>query len=305
MATFGHIGRKKINMFYSPLRYPGGKNRLAKLIGMICETNNIRGHYVEPYAGGASVALYLLIGKKVAQITINDYDRSIYAFWYAVLNHTEEFCRYIEHTDVNIKNWRKARDIQKNKAHEDLLTLGLSTFFLNRTNVSGILKGGVIGGLKQQGRYKIDCRFNKKELIQRILQIAQNKAHINLYHLDALVLIDKIKEMSNNPQTIFYFDPPYYAKGASLYMNYYTDKQHAEMAQAINRIQRVHWIVSYDDTPEIERMYKAVPETRKKKYTLNHAAYQAKQGKEILFFSENLNLPSWQDQKMASIMFTS
>ena len=102
MATLGPIGCKKINMFYSPLRYPGGKNRLAKLIGEICETNNIRGHYVEPYAGGASVALYLLIEKKVAQITINDYDRSIYAFWYAVLNHTEEFCRYIEHIDVNV-----------------------------------------------------------------------------------------------------------------------------------------------------------------------------------------------------------
>ena len=292
-------------MFYSPLRYPGGKNRLAKLIGEICETNHIRGHYVEPYAGGASVALYLLIEKKVAQITINDYDRSIYAFWYAVLNHTEEFCTYIEDTDVNIENWHKAREIQKNKAHEDLLILGFSTFFLNRTNVSGILQGGVIGGLKQQGRYKIGCRFNKKELIQRIKRIAQNKDYIKLYHLDALALIRKIEKISNNPQTIFYFDPPYYAKGASLYMNHYTDKQHAEIAEVINHIKRIHWIVSYDDTPEIEHIYKAVPEDRKKKYTLNHAAYQAKQGKEILFFSKNLCLPSWQEERMSSIMFSS
>lgn len=270
-------------MFYSPLRYPGGKNRLAKLIGKICEANNIREHYVEPYAGGASVALFLLLEKKVDKITINDYDRSIYAFWYAVLNHTEELCTHIEQLDINIKNWLKAREVQKNKAHENLLTLGLSTFFLNRTNVSGILRGGVMGGQKQQGPYKMDCRFNKKELLRRIKLIAENKDRIKLYHLDALALIEEIERTSNNAQTIFYFDPPYYAKGASLYMNYYTDEQHAEIAKAITRIQRVHWIVSYDDTPEIERMYKTVPEGRKKSIHLITQPIRQSKGKKSCF----------------------
>ena len=133
-------------MFYSPLRYPWGKNKLAKFIAQICIDNNVHNHYVEPYAGGASVALYLLIENKVNSITINDYDRSIYAFWYAVLKNTNKLCKLIEDTDINIDNWKKAKEIQKNKQKATLLDLGFSTLFLNRTNISGIINAGVIGG---------------------------------------------------------------------------------------------------------------------------------------------------------------
>ena len=83
-------------MFYSPLRYPGGKNKLSKFISKICIDNNINGHYVEPYAGGASVALHLLIENRIKKITINDYDRSIYAFWHSVLWDTNKLCGLIE-----------------------------------------------------------------------------------------------------------------------------------------------------------------------------------------------------------------
>ena len=57
-------------MFYSPLRYPGGKNKLAKFIAKICVDNDINGHYIEPYAGGASVSLYLLIEGKVKKLRL-------------------------------------------------------------------------------------------------------------------------------------------------------------------------------------------------------------------------------------------
>ena len=154
--------------FYSPLRYPGGKKKLAKFIAKLCIDNKISGHYVEPYAGGASVALFLLFNKYVSEITINDKDRSIYAFWHSVLNDTSRLCKLIEKTDINVKNWRGQREIQKNKEKADLLELGFSTFFLNRTNHSGIIDGGIIGGVRQKGKYKINCRFNKKELIVRI-----------------------------------------------------------------------------------------------------------------------------------------
>ena len=149
--------------FYSPLRYPGGKNKLAKFVALICEKNNINGHYIEPYAGGASVALFLLFNDYVKEITINDVDKSIYAFWHSVLYNTDELCELIQKTEINIDNWKKQREIQKNKEAATLLDLGFSTFFLNRTNFSGVINGGVIGGLKQWGKYKIDCRYNKKK----------------------------------------------------------------------------------------------------------------------------------------------
>jgi DNA adenine methylase len=245
---------------------------------------------VEPYAGGASVALFLLLEGYVSKITINDIDRSIYAFWHSVLYDTDNLCKLIRETKIDIPNWRKQKEIQKNKKHASLLELGFSTFFLNRTNVSGILhSGGAIGGVKQNGPYKLDCRFNKVVLIERIKTIAQNKNNISLFNLDALELVKKIKkEKESSSSSIFYFDPPYYLKGESLYMNYYDNDDHEGVNNVIKKIKSVHWIVSYDDVPQIRKMYS---EFRKKRYTLLHSAYNTRIGKEVLFFSNGLKIP--------------
>lgn len=180
-------------MFYSPLRYPGGKNKLSAFIAKICIDNNINGHYVEPYSGGASVALFLLMEGFVERITINDRDRAIYAFWYCVLNKTKQLCEKIENAELTIEEWKKQKKIQLNKKNVDLLTLGFSTFYLNRTNRSGIINYGVMGGIEQKGNYLIDCRFNKEDLVQRIRNIAKHKKNIRLYKKDAIKLIDKIQ----------------------------------------------------------------------------------------------------------------
>lgn len=275
-------------MFYSPLRYPGGKNKLANFITKICVENNINGHYVEPYAGGASVALFLLLEKRVSKITINDFDRSIYAFWFSVLKHTDMLCKMIEGIDVNIESWEKAKKVQKNKKYASLIQLGFSTFFLNRVNMSGIIDGGVIGGIDQKGNYKMNCRFNKNELINRIRKIAKHKKHIQLFNLDAVDLIYKIKNESENQQTIFYFDPPYYLKGKSLYINHYNHDDHKKIGELISTIDNIHWIVSYDNTEEINNIYNWVKEDRKIMYSFFHTAYRAKEGKEVLFFSDSL-----------------
>jgi len=195
-------------MNYSPLRYPGGKGKLSAFIAKICIDNEITGHYVEPYSGGSSVALFLLLEGFVNRITINDKDRSIYAFWYSVLNKTNQLCALIENTEITIEEWQKQRKTQKNKEKGDLLQLGFSTFFMNRTNRSGIINAGVMGGMNQDGNYLMDCRYNKPELIARIRKIAARKKNIRLYKKDALKLIDKIQQESSNDNVIFYFDPP-------------------------------------------------------------------------------------------------
>lgn len=275
--------------FNSPLRYPGGKNRLARSVAFICEENGINEHYVEPYAGGASVALHLLFDGHIKKITINDLDRSIYAFWHSVLNHTQEFCELVERTEINVENWIIQKDIQIQKESVSLFKLGFSTFFLNRTNRSGILTGGILGGKSQNGNDRIDCRFNKTELIQRIERIGKHKDCITLYDLDALKLIHKIqKNPSRN--TLFYFDPPYFMKGPLLYMNHYTKKDHEELAQAIGEIKNARWIVSYDDSQEIAKLYSKYQQT---KYNIFHTAFHMKKGTEMLVFSNNLYVPEY------------
>lgn len=279
-------------MFYSPLRYPGGKNKLSAFIAKICIDNNINGHYVEPYSGGASVALFLLIEGFVKKITINDKDRSIYAFWHSVLNNTNELCEKIEKAEITISEWKKQRGIQSNKRNVDLLTLGFSTFYLNRTNRSGIINAGVMGGIEQNGNYLMDCRFNKTDLIDRIRTIAKHKKNIRLYKKDAIKLIDKIQQEANKENVIFYFDPPYYLKASTLYMNHYKVNNHQKVSDKIKSIENIKWIVSYDNVPEIQELYS---ECSKKEFSFKHTAYEIREGKEILFFSKNLEQPKFDD----------
>lgn len=279
-------------MFYSPLRYPGGKNKLAAFLAKICIDNNISGHYVEPYSGGASVALFLLMEGYVANITINDKDRSIYAFWHSVLNKTNEFCRRIDDAELTIENWLTQKEVQKNKETADLLDLGFSTFFLNRTNRSGIIRGGIIGGINQDGNYKMDCRFNKEELKNRILAIAKHKKKIRLYKKDAIKLIDKIEKEAVNENVIFYFDPPYYLKAESLYMNHYQYNNHKSVSDRISKIRNISWVVSYDNHPNIQELYKSFD---LKEYSFNHSAYHSRVGQEVLFFSPQIHQPKIDD----------
>lgn len=279
-------------MFYSPLRYPGGKNKLAAFIAKICVDNNINGHYVEPYSGGASVALYLLLENFVNKITINDKDRSIYAFWHSVLNNTSELCERIKNVELTVEEWKKQKEVQNNKNKANLLDLGFSTFYLNRTNRSGIINGGVIGGNDQKGNYLIDCRFNKIELIDRIRIIASRKKDIRLYQKDAIKLIDQIQKESSNDNIIFYFDPPYYLKANSLYMNHYREEDHKEVSEKIKSINNIKWIVSYDNIPEIRSLYS---ECQKKEFLFKHTAYTIRQGNEILFFSDSVKQPNIKD----------
>ena len=45
--------------FYSPLRYPGGKGKVANYFSKLFIDNNLDGGtYVEPYVGGGSVAAH-------------------------------------------------------------------------------------------------------------------------------------------------------------------------------------------------------------------------------------------------------
>lgn len=276
-------------MFYSPLRYPGGKNKLSAFIAKLCIDNKVTGHYVEPYSGGASVALFLLLEGFVKKITINDKDRSIYAFWHSVLNNTTQLCEMIEKATFTIEEWKKQKNIQLNKKNVSLLELGYSTFYLNRTNRSGIINAGVIGGLDQAGDYLMDCRFNKENLISRIHLIASRKKDIKLYKKDAIKLIEKIQKETPNGNVIFYFDPPYYLKASTLYMNHYQYNNHKKVSETIRSIQDIKWIVSYDNVPEIQNLYN---ECQKKEFSFKHTAYESRIGQEILFFSDNLMLPN-------------
>jgi len=274
--------------YYSPLRYPGGKGKLSHYIQLLIEYNLLTdGHYVESYAGGASVALSLLFNEYVQRIHINDYDFRIYAFWDCVINQTDDLCRKIIDTEINIQNWEKQKEIQSNPKNYNNLEIGFSTFFLNRTNRSGILKAGVIGGKCQSGQWKIDARFNKDDLIKRIKKISRFKNRISLYNLDAVELIRTLDKILPN-KTLFYFDPPYYNKGKDLYINFYEHNHHQNISRLITELKDRFWLVSYDNNDNIRNFYKSFLQ---RTYELNYHAANAAKGTEIMIYSNNLIVP--------------
>ena len=260
---------------------------MVDYIKRLFEVNDLRGGtYIEPYAGGASVALSLLFDGYANRIKINDIDRSIYAFWYCVLNETETLCRMIQDTPVTMEVWAAQHAVQLNKQEADFIELGFSTFFLNRTNRSGILSGGVIGGKEQAGAYKMDARYNKAELIERIQRVATFADKIELTSMDA---VDLIKRYKRTPaaKTFCYLDPPYFVKGRDLYLNYYNKDNHKAIAEAIKKY-KGEWIVSYDAVEFIKDLYEGY---RQAEYYLSYSAGNPSKGLELMVYSDGLVIP--------------
>ncbi|TCK01922.1 DNA adenine methylase [Volucribacter psittacicida] len=271
-------------MHYTPLRYPGGKSKFASTIKRIIEKNNLTGHYIEPYAGGAGVALDVLFSGYCTDIHINDFDLAIYHFWKSITEQTEDFIRLVNDTKVTIDEWHKQKILLK---QYDLSPLkhGFAAFFLNRTNRSGILKAGVIGGLKQTGNYKIDCRFNKSDLIKRIEKIGNMAKHIHVSNHDTEIWLSTIdKQVPDN--SLIYLDPPYYEKGQGLYRNFYKHNDHAAICHKLANV-KTPWIVSYDNNLNIKEIYQ---QYRQAEYQLNYSANKKMKATEIIIYSDNLLL---------------
>ncbi len=275
--------RIKHSHFESPLRYPGGKACLFPFISNLFYENNLIGvDYAEPYAGGAGLALKLLFNEYVNTIHINDYDYSIFSFWNSILNSNQRFCDWIEGLEITIENWHYYKYVQKNSAEFSQFELAQAVFFLNRTNISGVIKGGVIGGLEQKGKYKIDARFNKTDLLKRINRIRDFRHRINLTNHDGLKFINHLNKLPQN--VLVYLDPPYVQKGSDLYMNFYKKEDHRRLAKKVDQIKH-KWLVSYDNNEFIIDLYKKHPKII---YRLSQSASN-RVGNEILVFSDLLN----------------
>ena len=240
---------------YSPLRYPGGKAKLGSWFAELIIYNKLKNvTYIEPYAGGAGAALFLLFNNIVDKIVINDADIAIFGIWHSILNETEEFIDKINKTNIDLKSWETHKYIIENHEKYSLIDIGFSAFFLNRVNVSGILKGGPIGGKKQNGKYKLNARFNKDKLIERVEKIASMKEKIFIHNKDALDFLEYIdkKSYANN---FIYLDPPYFKKGSQLYRNHYKPDDHKIISQKVKDL-RIPWLITYDNCKEIKDLYK-------------------------------------------------
>lgn len=274
---------------FTPLRYPGGKGKLAAYVKDILTANDLLdGEYVEPYAGGAGIALELLLQEYVRRIHINDVSELVYSFWWSVLHETEGLCRLITDTPRTVDAWDKQKLVLMRPADYSKLEVGFATFFLNRTNRSGILNGGIIGGRSQTGPWKIDARYNASDLVARIAAIARMGSRVSLTKLDAIAFLSAGKEVWSR-KTLIYLDPPYYEKGRELYYDFYNNDDHVAVSSYIQReIFNQKWIVSYDNVEPIRNMYSG---RRRSTYSIGYSARGNRQGSEVMFYCDSLKVP--------------
>lgn len=291
-----HDGTKIKN--YSPLRYPGGKGRLYPFLASIIRKTNKDIVYIEPFAGGAGLALSLLLNGDVNEIVINDYDKTIYSFWKAILTQTNEFLDMLESVPITTDEWELQREVFLKHNKKYSLELGFATFFLNRVNRSGILNAGLIGGYNQDGNYKMDVRFNKIDLAERIKIISSFRKRIHLYNHDIRAFV-KYYLPKYQDNAFIYFDPPYFKKGKQLYQNFFIKKDHQEIFTMIDKLS-CPWIVTYDNADEIKAIYKKY---KCWYFDLMYGVANSGINSELLFISDEHLLPHLDEKQSKKINF--
>lgn len=275
----------------TPLRYPGGKARLFKYFHRLIQQNQLYDcHYVEPFCGGAALAVELLRSQIVGSVHLNDLDRALFAFWHTAVNDTDRLCAKIADTPITLDTWQQCRAIYRERDLAPLFELAYATFFLNRANRSGILTAGVIGGLAQEGEWKIDARFNRDDLIERIEYIGRLRPRFTVTQLDARDLL-QMWSPKFGENTLIYLDPPYVDKGPKLYLNAYREADHRELAAQVRRLDK-HWVVSYDNHPLVRELYQGFDEADMR---LHYSAREhTRIGREKVYFSPTLSPPDMQ-----------
>jgi DNA adenine methylase len=274
----------------SPLRYPGGKSMMAGLLREIRRLNGLGSRAIaEPFAGGAGASLTLLYNEEAHEIYINDADPAIHDFWWTLVNRHKPFLDMLSRTRVSMAEWRRQRDLYKANNRVSKLRRGFSVFFLNRCNRSGIImNGGPIGGTRQAGKWKLNARFNKAELRRRCERVIEYGKRIHVSCQDGIDFINNL----NSESSFLFIDPPYFAKGQTLYLNALDNEYHAALADRLSVMQDAAWVLTYDDLPEVRRMYRSWAKIRP--FSMRYSAAKRRTGKEILITPKWMQLPKWQ-----------
>lgn len=284
-AIYG--GGCNVPINHSPLRYPGGKAALAPFLKELIRENVLgKVGYAEPYCGGAGAALELLFDGVVGTIYLNDIDPAIFSFWRTIVLDADKFCSMIADTPITIDEWHRQREYFLRYRTRIGPKLAFATFYLNRTNRSGILAAGPIGGRAQSGKWLLGARFNKEELIRKVKRIARYAGRIQVSQLDA---IEFLKDVINplRGETLVYLDPPYYVQGQNLYTNHYGPGDHEAIAKFVQRKLNKPWVVSYDNHPKIEQLYGTCERVD---YGIRYSAQARYFGRELIVISDKLQM---------------
>lgn len=254
--------RPGLKVQVSPLRWPGGKSRLAGDILQMCDTDHML-NFIEPFAGGGSVGLSLLMSGNIKELYLNDKDYGIYSLFQVIKTDPFPLLELIDNFVPSKEEYRKAQTIVNRKyVGCDLLAAAWNLLITNRLSFSGIVKANCMSDPA--------ARWTPKTLRKRILDIHSYSSHIHLSNQDACEFIEEMYWM---PHATLFIDPPYYEKGKQLYSDYYTEEEHEKLAFLLENLYKgfpgTDIILTYDDNPYIRNLYQyPTVEVVERKYSI-------------------------------------
>lgn len=273
----------------TPLRYPGGKTRLLEFFRELLISNELVGcAYVEPFAGGAGVAIGLLRQEFVSDVYINDINPGIYSFWNTVKSDPDYLCRRIRNVRVTMNVRSRQKRVLANWQEHEEREVAFATLFLNRVNRSGILDGGAIGGTNQSGKWKIDARFTRKTLTDKIEKLARLAHRVHVYGTDAVKFLRSVSRKLSKDDVV-YLDPPYFNRARDLYLDFFQLDDHRRLAEFIKELPQ-NWVVTYDLDDRACDLYTNCTQYS---YALRYSANRPSTGMELLAAKPALELPTY------------
>lgn len=281
--------------YVSPLRYPGGKARMAPyLAAMFAEQVSVMDVevWLEPFAGGAGAGLSLLDDDAVGEIWLTEKNPALAALWRAMLTENETLATHVEQTvpDLDLWAWARSQVAAAARPGTTDADTGFAALVLNRCSRSGMVnpRVGPIGGKSQNGPWTLASRWNAPALAERIRHVGSLSGRIRFTEGDAVTAIADLADSGIEDEVIAFVDPPYLREGNRLYANGMDAADHQRLADALNA-SPVRWMLTYDDEPTVAAdLY---PHRRVLAYRIANTANRARIATEHAVVSDNLVLP--------------
>lgn len=280
--------------YLSPLRYPGGKARMAQFLGeLFAQQVSVMDVevWIEPFAGGAGAGLALLEARAVPEVWLTEKNPAIAALWRAVLDDHEQLAARVEAAvpDMALYDWAREQVAAAGECAED--ELAFAALVLNRCSRSGMVhpSAGPIGGKSQTGRWTIASRWNGPGLAERITHLQTLSGRIRFTEGDAIRALAGLVDCGFEDEVLAFVDPPYIREGNRLYANGMAAADHQRLADVLNA-SSARWLLTYDDEPVVvDELY---PDRRVLAYQISNTANQARIATEYAVLSDHLALPT-------------
>lgn len=262
--------KKKISI-KSPLRYPGGKARLAKkILAMAPEGYS---EYREPFLGGGSVLFAVHSLKPDIAKKAGDSFQPLYNFWHMCKTEPKELYHQVwvgKQIIIGKSLWEKCRKwVFDTSTDIRDVDRAAAYFMLNRITFSGLTLSGGYSKEAHETRFR-DTHIARLKDANQVLQ------NVDLRHSDYTELLH---EPGDN--VWIYLDPPYDIKSDNLYGNAGASHKgfdHVKFAEECKKCKH-KWLITYNDNQKIRDLYSSWANITEVdvKYSMNSTAKVTKE----------------------------